>query len=192
MHWGCIPTKVLLETVETLALVRKSASFGVRAENISLDYGAVAARKEQVVETLHQSIRSVIQKHKIEIIEGEGKLVSPTQIAVNGRMLTAKHVLIATGSRPMDIPGMEVDGERVVNSDHLLQLEQIPKSILVVGAGAVGCEFASFYADVGSEVTLIEMMPAIVPLEDADTVTYCGLVVLTDLINGTDRFIALN
>jgi dihydrolipoamide dehydrogenase len=124
-------------------------------------------RQKQVVETLHKGLRSTILKHKIEIIEGEGRIVSPTQVAVNGRTLTAKHLLIATGSQPKDIPGMEVDGERILNSDHLLQLEEIPKSILIVGAGAVGCEFASFYADVGSEVTLIEMMPTVVPLEDA-------------------------
>lgn len=168
LHRGCIPTKAWLESAGVLNRVRKAGTFGVRAENISLDYATVVSRQKQVVETLHKSLRSVIQKHKIEIIEGEGKLTSPTQIAVNGRTLTAKHIVIATGSRPKDIPGMEVDGERILNSDHLLQLEQIPKSILIVGAGAVGCEFASFYADVGSEVTLIEMMPGIVPLEDAD------------------------
>jgi len=95
-------------------------------------------------------------------------LLSPIQVAVNGRTLTAKHIVLATGSRPKDIPGMEVDGERILNSDHLLELPEIPKSILIVGAGAVGCEFASFYADVGAEVTLIEMMPTVVPLEDAD------------------------
>src|SRR5437867_11779705 len=139
---------------------------GVRVDNISLDYPAVVARQKQVVETLYKGLRSTILKHKVKIIEGDGQLVSPTQVAVNGRTLTAKNVIIATGSQPKDIPGMEVDGERILNSDHLLQLEQIPKSILIVGAGAVGCEFASFYRDVGAEVTLIEMMPTIVRLED--------------------------
>src|SRR5207245_7768644 len=114
----------------------------------------------------YKALRSTILKHKVKIIEVDGQLESPTQVAVNGRTLTAKNVIIATGSQPKDIPGMEVDGERILNSDHLLQLERIPKSILIVGAGAVGCEFASFYTDVGAEVTLIEMMPTIVPLED--------------------------
>ncbi len=168
LHRGCIPTKAWLESASVLSRVRSAGTLGVHAENISLDYATVVSRQKQVVETLHKSLRSVIQKHKVEIIEGEARLVSPTQLAVNGRTLTAKHIVIATGSRPKDIPGMEVDGERILNSDHLLQLERIPKSILIVGAGAVGCEFASFYADVGAEVTLIEMMPNVVPLEDAD------------------------
>jgi len=168
LHRGCIPTKAWLESAGFLDRVRKAGALGVRVDNISLDYATVVERQKRVVETLHKGLRSTIQKHKIEIIEGEGKVVSPTRVAVNGRTVTAKHLLIATGSRPKDIPGMEVDGERILNSDHLLQLEEIPKSILIVGAGAVGCEFASFYADVGSEVTLIEMLPTTVPLEDAD------------------------
>jgi len=168
LHRGCIPTKAWLESASVLSRVRSAGALGVYAENISLDYATVVSRQKQVVETLHQSLRSVIQKHKIEIIEGDARLVSPTQVKVNGRTLTAKHIVIATGSRPKDLPGMEVDGERILNSDHLLQLERIPKSIVIVGAGAVGCEFASFYADVGAEVTLIEMMPNVVPLEDTD------------------------
>jgi dihydrolipoamide dehydrogenase len=168
LHRGCIPTKAWLESARVLSTARKAGTFGVSAENIALDYGTIVSRQRQVVDTLYKGLRSTIQKHKIEIIEGEGRIVSPTQIIVNGRTLTAKNLVIATGSRPKDIPGMEVDGERILNSDHLLQLEQIPKSILIVGAGAVGSEFASFYADVGSEVTLIEMLPTVVPLEDAD------------------------
>src|SRR5438874_2598394 len=168
LHRGCIPTKAWLESSGFLERVRKASALGVRVDNnISLDYPTVVARQKQVVETLHKGLRSTILKHKIEIIEGEAKLLSPTQVAVNGRTLTAKNAIIATGSRPKDIPGMEVDGERILNSDHLLQLEAIPQSILIVGAGAVGSEFASFYTDVGAEVTLIEMMPSIVPLEDA-------------------------
>jgi dihydrolipoamide dehydrogenase len=174
LHRGCIPTKAWLESAAVLDKVRRAGAFGVKVENISLDYATVVSRQKQVVETLHKGLRGTIQKHKIEIIEGEGRLISPTQVSVNGRTLTAKNIVIATGSRPKDIPGMEVDGERTLNSDHLLALEEIPKSILIVGAGAVGCEFASFYADVGSQVTLIEMMPTIVPLEDADVARALG------------------
>ena len=166
LHRGCIPTKAWLESSGFLERVRRASALGVRVDNISLDYPAVVARQKQVVETLYKGLRSTILKHKVKIIKGDGQLVSPTQVAVNGRTLSAKNVIIATGSQPKDIPGMEVDGERILNSDHLLQLERIPKSILIVGAGAVGCEFASFYTDVGAEVTLIEMMPTIVPLED--------------------------
>jgi dihydrolipoamide dehydrogenase len=170
LHRGCIPTKAWLESAHALDRVRKAADFGVVTAEPSLDYPRVVKRQQEVVETLHKSIRGVIQKKKIEIVEGEGTFVSPTQVDVNGRTLTAKNVIIASGSEPKDIPGLEVDGEHILTSDHVLQLEDLPKSLLIVGAGAVGSEFASFFAGVGTEVTLIEMMPTIVPLEDPD----CG------------------
>lgn len=168
LHRGCIPTKAWLESAEVLSLARKAATFGVNAGDVSLDFPAVSARQKQVVETLHKSIRGVIQKHKVEIIEGEGRFLAPTRVAVGERTLTAKNVVIATGSQPKDIPGLEADGKHVLNSDHLLELEELPKSIVIIGAGAIGCEFASFFADAGTEVTLIEMLPTVVPLEEAD------------------------
>ncbi len=168
LHRGCIPTKAWLETAETLSRVRRAGAFGVTVEKIALDFPAMIARQKQVVETLHKSLRSVIQKHKIEIMEGEARLLSPTRVAVGERVLTAGNVVLATGSRPKQLPGLETDGERILTSDDLLQLEAPPKSIIVVGAGAIGCEFASFFVDIGTEVTLIEMMPTVVPLEDAD------------------------
>ncbi len=168
LHRGCIPTKAWLHSAETLSMARNAGTFGVRVGDISFDYPIVVSRQTEVVETLHQSIRSVIQKHKIEMIEGEGRFVSPSEVAVDGRTLTAKNVIIATGSQPKEIPGLETDGQHILNSDHLLALEELPKSIIIIGAGAVGCEFASFLIDVGCEVTLVEMMPTIVPLEDAD------------------------
>ena len=122
LHRGCIPTKAWLESAATLTRVRKAGAFGVRVEHVSLDYPTVVARQKQVVETLHKSLRSVIQKHKIEIIEGEGRLLSPTQVMVGGRKLTAGNIVIATGSRPREIPGLETDGARILNSDHLLAL----------------------------------------------------------------------
>jgi dihydrolipoamide dehydrogenase len=168
LHRGCIPTKAWLQSAETLIRVRGAAAFGVNTAEVSLDYPTVVSRQKQVVETLHQSIRGVIKKHKIDIIEGEAQIQSPSQISVNGASITARSLVIATGSFPKEIPGMETDGERILNSDHLLELEELPKSIIIVGAGAVGCEFASFFVDVGCEVTLIEMLPTVVPLEDAD------------------------
>ncbi|MEE8369585.1 MAG: dihydrolipoyl dehydrogenase [Dehalococcoidia bacterium] len=168
LHKGCIPTKVLLEAAETLTLVRRSGTFGVRAEGVSLDYAAVAARKRQVVETLYNGLRSLIQKHKIEVIQGQARLLSPTEVAVGDRVLRAKQIVLATGSRPKELPGLPTDGLRVLNSDHLLEREDPPRSIIVVGAGAVGVEFASYHLDVGCEVTLVEMMPTLLPQEDAD------------------------
>jgi dihydrolipoamide dehydrogenase len=169
LHRGCIPTKAWLYSAESLRRVNNAEKFGVNvAGDASLDYAAMRRRQEEVVETLHKGIRGTVQKHKIEIIEGHGRLASPTEVVVGERRIKAKNVVIATGSEPKDIPGLKADGDRVLNSDHLLQLEEAPKSVAVVGAGAVGCEFASFFADIGTEVTLIEMMPTCVPLDDAD------------------------
>lgn len=168
LHKGCIPTKAWLETAETLTRTRKAGALGVRTEGISLDFPQMVARQKGVVETLHKSLRSVIQKHKIEIIEGQAWLESPKRVVVGDRVLTAKNVVLATGSRPKEIAGLQTDGERILNSDQLLRLAELPKSILIVGAGAIGCEFASFFLDVGTEVALIEMMPTVVPLEDTD------------------------
>ncbi len=167
LHKGCIPTKLLLETAQNLSLVRKSRTFGIIAENISLDYGALASRKEQVVGVLHKSLRSVIQKHKVEIIEGDARLLSPAEIEVNGRRLKAKSIVLATGSQPKALPGLEPDGVRILTSDHCLEMTEVPGSLAVIGAGSVGLEFASFYLDVGAEVTVIEALPRLLPLEDA-------------------------
>src|SRR5256712_8245744 len=138
LHRGCIPTKAWLESSGFLERVRRASALGVRVDNISLDYPTVIARQKQVVETLHKGLRSTILKHKIEIIEGEAKLLSPAQVAVNGRTLTAKNVIIATGPRPKDIPGMEADRGRLLKTETLLQVERTPKSMLVVAAGARG------------------------------------------------------
>ena len=168
LHRGCIPTKAWLYTAETLARVRHAATFGVTTGEATLDYPAMRKRQQQVVDTLYKGVEAVIKKHKIEIITGEGTIVSPTEVAVGDRRLKAKHVLIATGSEPKGLPGLEVDGDKIVTSDHVLALDQSPRSIVIIGAGAVGCEFASFFADIGVETTLVEMMPTCVPLEDAD------------------------
>jgi len=168
LHKGCIPTKILLETAETLALVRKSDTFGVHVEGVALDYAAVVARKRQVVNDLYRSLRSVIQKHKVEIVEGQARLLSPTLVAVADRILRAKHIVLATGSRPKELPGLATDGSQILNSDQLLELAAVPDSIVVVGVGAVGAEFASFFLDIGCQVALVEVMPTILPLEDAD------------------------
>ncbi len=168
LHRGCIPTKVWLETAELFTRTKAAPAFGVRVPEPALDFGAMVQRQRQVVDTLHKSLRSVIEKHKIEIIQGDARLVSPSAVAVGERVLTAHAVVLATGSQPKGIPGLEADGQRILNSDHLLQLERPPSSIVIVGAGAIGCEFASFFLDIGSKVTLVEMLPTIVPLEDAD------------------------
>lgn len=168
LHRGCIPTKAWLESSETLVRMRAAAVMGVNAGDIAFDFPTMVQRQKDVVETLHKSIRSVIQKHGIEIIEGEATFKSSTQIAVGDRTLTTRFTVIATGSQPKAITGLEPDGMRIMTSDDILKLEAPPKSITIVGAGAIGCEFASFFQEIGTEVTLIEMMPTVLPLEDPD------------------------
>lgn len=170
LHRGCIPTKVWLESADALTRVRRAGEFAIRTDDgATLDFPALVERQHKVVDTIHDSIRSVIErKHKIEIIEGEARFKSSTEITVGERTLTAKHIVIATGSQPKQIPGLETDGQRIHDSDSLLQIESPPASIVIVGAGAVGSEFASFFTDIGTEVTIIEMMPTIVPLEEPD------------------------
>ena len=168
LHRGCIPTKTWLHSAEVLTQTRNAATFGVQTAEPSLDYPAMRARQRAVVDTLHKSIRSVIGKHKIEIIEGRGTIVSPNEVAVGERRIQAKQIVVATGSRPKGLPGLGPDGDRIVTSDELLERESAPESIAIIGGGAIGCEFASFFADIGSEVTLIEALPTLVPLEDSD------------------------
>lgn len=168
LHRGCIPTKAWLHTAESLREVRHAPTFGVNAGEPALDYATLKQRQAFVVDSLHKGLLGTIGKHKIEVIEGQARIASPTEVVVGERRLSAKHIVIATGSQPKQIPGLETDGERILNSDHLLALDEAPKSLVIVGAGAVGCEFASFFADIGTEVTLLEMLPTCVPLEDAD------------------------
>jgi len=169
LHKGCIPTKVWLETAETMTRVLRAGDFGVRAEVVSLDFPKLVARQHEVVGTIEKSLSSVIQnKHKIEVIQGEAHLLSPSEVAVGDRRIKAGHIIVATGSKPKQIPGLEPDGTRILDSDHLLRMDNPPRSIAIIGGGAIGSEFASFFTDIGTEVTLIEMMPTIVPLEDAD------------------------
>ena len=168
LHKGCIPTKLLLEGAETLALISKGKTFGIEAENIRLDYSQLRRRQQEVVGALYKNLRAAIQKQKVEIIQGRGRLLSPTEVSVNGRTLTAKYLLLATGSRPRELPGLPCDGDRIINSDHALTLAELPRSVAIIGGGAVGLEFASFYRDVGCQVTLIEMLPNLAPQEDRD------------------------
>lgn len=170
LHRGCIPTKVWLESAETLRRVWRAGEFAIRTDDgASLDFPALVQRQHRVVGTIHDSLRGVIErKHKIEIVEGEARFKSSNEIVAAGRTLKAKHAVIATGSQPKRIPGIETDGVRIHDSDTLLGLDSLPASIVIVGAGAVGSEFASFFIDIGSEVTLVEMMPTVVPLEEPD------------------------
>jgi dihydrolipoamide dehydrogenase len=173
LHRGCIPTKALLHTAEVLETVRKAAGFGVVAGEAGLDIAKAHEHKRAVVAKNSKGIEGLFKKYKCEWVRGAGRLTGPHSIEVNAeggekRTLQTRYVIVATGSVPRDIPIARADGKRIVNSDHVLELERVPKSIVVLGAGAVGTEFASLYRSFGAEVTLVEMLPRLLPVEDEE------------------------
>jgi pyruvate/2-oxoglutarate dehydrogenase complex dihydrolipoamide dehydrogenase (E3) component len=166
LHRGCIPTKALLHSAETADVIKEAAQFGVHGSFDRVEMTEVNSYKDKVVEGLFKGLTGLVASRKIEVVQGHGKLVSPTAVEVDGRTIEAGHVLLATGSVPRSIPGLEVDHERVINSDDALKLDTIPGSVVILGAGAIGCEFASVWRSFGAEVTIVEALPHLVPLEE--------------------------
>ncbi len=172
-HRGCIPTKALLHSAEVLDGIRHADQFGVGVGEPTLDVAKVHEYKRGVVDKSAKGIESLFKKYKVEGIHGRGRLSGPHAVEVaakdgSTRTLSTRFVLIATGSVPREIRVAPTDGERILNSDHLLELERVPKSIAVLGAGAVGTEFASVFRSFGAEVTLVEMLPRALPIEDEE------------------------
>jgi len=170
---GCIPTKALLHTADLFEDLHNRKEIGILAENVALDFPAVMARKDRIVTRLSKGIETYLfKKNKITLFKGQGRFDGPKAVVVKGEKgetrVDTKNVLIATGSKPKTLPGMTPDGKQIVTSDEILQLKEIPKSLIVIGAGAVGMEFASMFARFGSTVTVIEMLPRILPLEDEE------------------------
>ena len=166
LHRGCIPTKALLHAAEIADHTRDSASFGVLSTFEGIDVPGVLSYKNSVVDRLWKGLQSTIASRKIDTIEGSGRLESPTQVRVGDTVYEAEHVVLATGSEPRSLPGLEIDGERVINSDHALQLDRVPDSVVILGGGVIGVEFASVWRSFGAEVTIVEMLPQLLPLED--------------------------
>ena len=166
LHRGCIPTKALLHAAEIADHARDSASFGVLSTFEGIDVPGVLSYKNSVVDRLWKGLQSTIASRKIDTIEGSGRLESPTQVRVGDAVYEAEHVVLATGSEPRSLPGLEIDGERVINSDHALQLDRVPGSVVILGGGVIGVEFASVWRSFGAEVTIVEMLPQLLPLED--------------------------
>jgi dihydrolipoamide dehydrogenase len=170
LNWGCIPTKALLRNAEVLGLFQHAADWGVKMENLTADYGVAFDRSRQVSDKLVKGISYLMKKNKIQVVQGDGKLVAAGKVQVGDKTLTADHVILAVGARPRLLPGMEADGERVVTSrEALLKNRTAPKSIVILGGGAIGCEFAYVYRKYGAEVTLVEMRDHLLPLEDPES-----------------------
>lgn len=178
LHVGCIPTKAMLESADLYQRVRHAADFGVTVAEPGIDFAQIAKRRDQVVGRLHKGLQGLAKKNKVEWVHGRGRLKGAKRVEVEllgedgaadgTRLLEANDVILATGSRVKSLPGLVPDGKRIVTSDDVLASEDLPKSLVVVGGGAVGVEFASFYADMGTAVTVLEYLPSLVPLEDAD------------------------
>jgi dihydrolipoamide dehydrogenase len=166
LHRGCIPTKALLHSGEIADLAREGEQFGVKTSLAGIDMDGVNAYKDSVISKLYKGLQGLIKSRKITYVEGEGRLASPTSVEVNGQTYEGRHILLATGSYARTLPGIEIDGTKVITSDHALQLDRVPASAIVLGGGVIGCEFASAWKSFGVDVTIVEALPHLVPLED--------------------------
>lgn len=168
LHRGCIPTKALLQTAALVDSLHHNAErLGVRTAELTVDWAAAGRNRDQVVSTLHKGVEFLLRKNRIELITARGRLAAPRTLAIEGHdEVEAGAVILATGSRPRALPGVDVDGRHVLTSDDALTLDHVPRSAVVLGSGAVGVEFASLWRSLGAEVTVVEMLPRLVPLED--------------------------
>jgi len=169
LHIGCIPTKALLESSELYHRVAtRGSEFGLKAEVVGYDYPRIAERRDAVVNQLYKGVQYLMKKNKIEVVAGKGRLRDRNTIEVGAKQVKGKNLIVATGSVVKTLPGLELDGQFVVSSDHAVLSKSAPESICIIGAGAVGVEFATFYNQLGVKVTLLEALDRLVPLEDED------------------------
>ncbi|WP_448623968.1 dihydrolipoyl dehydrogenase [Geodermatophilus sp. URMC 64] len=166
LHRGCIPTKALLHSGEIADAAREGEQFGVKTTLAGIDMDGVNRYKDGVISRLYKGLQGLIKGRKITYVEGEGRLASPTTVEVNGQTYEGRHVLLATGSYARSLPGVEIDGTKILTSDHALTLDRVPTSAVVLGGGVIGCEFASAWKSFGVDVTIVEALPHLVPLED--------------------------
>jgi dihydrolipoamide dehydrogenase len=169
LHIGCIPTKALLETAGLFhKLHDRREEYGITAGDVAFDYERLAARRDAVVNQLWKGVQSLMRKNEIEVVYGCGQLEGEGRLRIDDRTIQAGAIIVATGSSPRSLPGLDFDGERIVSSDHATLARRLPASVAIIGAGAVGVEFATFYRQMGAAVTLIEALDRLVPLEDEE------------------------
>ncbi len=190
LNWGCIPTKALLRSAEIFHYMQHAKDYGLAAKGIEADLEAVVKRSRGVAKQLNQGVTHLMKKNKIAVHMGEGRLTGPTSITVanekDEKKLEAKHIIVATGARARDLPFAKTDGKRVWTYRHAMTPPEMPKKLLVIGSGAIGIEFASFYNDMGAEVTVVEMLDRVVPVEGKDvsaflekSLTKQGMTIMT-------------
>lgn len=172
LNWGCIPTKALLKSAQVFEYINHASDYGITVDNAKHDFGAVIKRSRGVAEGMSKGIQFLMKKNKIEILTGFGKLIAKGQVSVDneGKKEThsAKHIILATGARERQLPSLPIDGKKIVGYHEAMVLPEQPKKMVVVGSGAIGMEFAYFYNAMGTDVTVVEFMPNIVPNEDVD------------------------
>ncbi|CAM3119257.1 Dihydrolipoyl dehydrogenase [Stackebrandtia soli] len=169
LHRGCIPTKALLHAAEVADSAREAEQFGIKTEVVSVDMAGVNSYKDGIVAKMYKGLQGLIKAAKVTYIEGTGKLVGPNTIEVDGKPITGRHIVLATGSYSKSLPGIEVDGERVITSEHALNLDRVPASAIVLGGGVIGAEFASAWKSLGVDVTIVEALPRLIAAEDPDS-----------------------
>jgi len=172
-HRGCIPTKALLENADIFEKIHRAKEFGITVGDVRLDFKAGQDRKQSVVDKNAKGIEFLFKKNKVDRLTGFGRIADRgvVEVVADGQQpkrLTAKNIILAMGSVPRDLPHIKADGKRIINSDHILLLQEVPKSMLVIGAGAVGCEFASIFSRFGTKTTIVEVLPQLLPIEDEE------------------------
>mgnify|MGYP001266290815 FL=1 len=173
LNWGCIPTKALLKSAQVYEYMKHSATYGIQASGVQHDFGAVVGRSRGVADKMSKGVNFLMKKNKIDVIMGYGKVKGKGQIEVSAadgskKIVEGKYIIIATGGRSRELPNLKQDGQKVIGYREAMVLPQQPKSMIIVGSGAIGVEFAYFYNSMGTKVTIVEFMPRIVPVEDED------------------------
>ncbi|MBT8270540.1 MAG: dihydrolipoyl dehydrogenase, partial [Bacteroidia bacterium] len=168
LNWGCIPTKALLKSAQVFEYLNHAADYGLKVKDADKDFDAVVKRSRNVADGMSKGVQFLMKKNKIDVINGFGKLKTGKKVDVEGKEYSADHIIIATGARSRELPSLPQDGEKVIGYRKAMTLTKQPKKMIVVGSGAIGVEFAYFYNAMGTEVTVVEFLPNIVPLEDEE------------------------
>ena len=168
LNWGCIPTKALLKSAQVFEYLKHAKDYGLTIKEFDKDFDAVVKRSRDVAEGMSKGVQFLMKKNKIDVISGYGTLKTGKKVDVDGTEYTADHIIIATGARSRELPNLPQDGKKVIGYRKAMTLEEQPKKIVIVGSGAIGVEFAYFYNSMGTDVTIVEYMPRIVPVEDED------------------------
>ena len=172
LNWGCIPTKAMLRSAEVYHLAERAKEFGLSAEKISFDLNKIVERSRKISGQLNQGVGHLLKKNKVTVFSGEAKLLDRSNVSINSdgkyEKITGKNIVLATGARARELPGMEADGDLVWTYKHALTPSRMPKKLLVIGSGAIGVEFASFYNTFGANTTIVEVLDRILPVEDED------------------------